>query len=170
MSELVAGQAVRVRRGLGKTVEAVVVRFDDTSARVRFVKSGKERTVERHRLIGERRSDPTRELSRVPRVGASVGVPVPKPPPPVRSEAHLAHVRGLRCCICSKPPPSDPHHFGPRGMGQKTDDRRTSPLCRACHDAWHTMGECPPYTRAETERELYRAQVDALLALDPRIG
>jgi len=60
---------------------------------------------------------------------------------------YLAFVRELSCAKCSAPPSSviDPHHYGPRGMGQKTDDYRTIPLCRVCHleahrhrwsDAW----------------------------------
>ena len=35
-------------------------------------------------------------------------------------------------------------HFGPRGLGQKADDRRTLPLCpkhhRTGNDSYHKMG------------------------------
>lgn len=90
--------------------------------------------------------------------------------PTYRDDAYLDHVRGRACAICSAPPPSDPHHFGPGGTALKTDDRRTVPLCRRCHDAYHNERAIPPYSKAETERELYRAQVDSLLAYSAAIG
>lgn len=57
--------------------------------------------------------------------------------PPVRSEGFMAFVRAMPCCVCSAPAPSDPHHYGRHGMGQKTDDTRCVPLCRRCHDHFH---------------------------------
>jgi hypothetical protein len=62
---------------------------------------------------------------------------------PIRSENYLAFVRVRPCCVCGAPGPSEPHHFGRRGMGQKTDDLRTVPLCVAlngCHDVFHNNG------------------------------
>lgn len=55
---------------------------------------------------------------------------------PWRSEEYLAMVRQFPCCRCGAGP-AEPHHWGPRGKAQKTDDFRTIPLCRACHDAFH---------------------------------
>lgn len=66
--------------------------------------------------------------------------PVPKPPKPDRDRGYLVYVREHPCCACTAPAPSDPHHYGPRGMGQKTDDYRTVPLCRGCHDCFHQHG------------------------------
>lgn len=63
-----------------------------------------------------------------------------KPDSPARAPHYMAFVRQLNCCICGAPPPSEPHHFGPRGIGQKTDDYRTVPLCRRCHDQQHNDG------------------------------
>jgi len=56
---------------------------------------------------------------------------------PARAPHYLAFVRQLPCCVCGSPEPNDPHHWGPRGMGSKTDDFRTVPLCRRCHDRIH---------------------------------
>lgn len=88
---------------------------------------------------------------------------VPKDPAPQRREKHLQRVRELPCCVCSAPPPSDPHHYGRRGVGQKADDYQTVPLCRRCHDGWHAQGYCPPYNRSETVETFLRAQVAILM-------
>lgn len=85
--------------------------------------------------------------------------PVPKPRPPLRLEAYLARVRQMECCMCHAPPPSDPHHYGPRGVGQKTDDVRVVPLCRGCHEALHGS----PLTPGMREI-LLGVQVDLLIA------
>lgn len=60
-----------------------------------------------------------------------------RPESPARSPAYLAFVRQLSCAICGSLPPNDPHHVGKHGMGQKTDDYRTVPICRRCHDEAH---------------------------------
>lgn len=55
------------------------------------------------------------------------------------SEAHLAAIRKLPCCIpgCNKVG-CDPHHLkagtGERGMALRSSDRFTVPLCRPHHD------------------------------------
>lgn len=59
-------------------------------------------------------------------------------------------LRALPCCQCHAPPPSDVAHanwgqFG-KGMGIKSDDEYTIPLCRACHKnldtyVWQTREE-----------------------------
>lgn len=60
-----------------------------------------------------------------------------RPESPARAPHYLAFVRQQNCCRCGADPRSDPDHIGPRGMGQKTDDYRTVPLCRRCHDLRH---------------------------------
>lgn len=57
------------------------------------------------------------------------------------SARHLEDIRGLLCCVCGKPPPSDPHHLkagmvalGQRGTGYRAADKFVIPLCRDCHD------------------------------------
>jgi len=95
---------------------------------------------------------------------------VPKPAVPVRSAGYLEHVRAQACCGCSASAPSDPHHYGPRGLGQKTDDLRTVPLCRRCHDGFHDRGFVPddarhsPNERAATRERFLAAQVASLVA------
>jgi hypothetical protein len=84
--------------------------------------------------------------------------------PPKRSSAYLRYVRQQACVGCGAPAPSDPHHWGARGMGQKTDDYRTVPLCRRCHDHFHQGGWIPPHNALETRLLLLKAQVDLLVA------
>lgn len=67
----------------------------------------------------------------------------PKPQTPRDSE-HLKFIRGLACCVCKKPPPSDAAHVrigGGGGMGLKPSDFRTVPLCNKCHATQHSVGE-----------------------------
>lgn len=57
-------------------------------------------------------------------------------------KAHLKFVRGLPCCICGKPAPSEAAHIRmgcietgkkPTGMGEKPSDAWVSPLCAYHH-------------------------------------
>lgn len=82
--------------------------------------------------------------------------------PPLRVAEFLDFVRAQPCIICGVGP-SEPHHFGPRGMGQKTDDLRAVPLCTSCHRAWHDRGEICPYTPTETRFLFLSGQVDLLV-------
>jgi len=90
--------------------------------------------------------------------------PQPKPLKPARSGKYLDYVRALPCCSCGARGPSDPHHYGPRGVGQKTDDTRTVPLCRRCHDVFHDSGLLPALDKASTRLVLLQKQVDLLVA------
>lgn len=74
-----------------------------------------------------------------------------RPEAPARADHYLAFVRELPCARCKAPPPSDPHHFGPRGVGEKCDDYRTVPLCRLCHHMAH-RGEIRSWRPWLTER------------------
>lgn len=47
--------------------------------------------------------------------------------------------RGLPCCVCFAPPPSDPAHVRTRAAGGR-DDANVVPLCRAHHTEQHTVG------------------------------
>ncbi|UYZ80278.1 hypothetical protein [Moraxella bovis] len=54
----------------------------------------------------------------------------------------LNRIKSLPCVQCHAPPPSDPCHanwgeFG-KGMGTKSDDEYTIPLCRKCHQELDT--------------------------------
>jgi hypothetical protein len=64
-----------------------------------------------------------------------------------RSETYLDYVRAHECCSCWFHAPSEPHHCAPagispaitgKGTSQKAGDQWTIPLCRNCHDRWHS--------------------------------
>lgn len=87
---------------------------------------------------------------------------VPKPPGPVRSDAFKAFVRTKPCMFCGARPPSDPHHVGPHGIGEKTDDSRTVPCCRKCHDEYHDTRRVKPHSKDATYVMILERQVTLL--------
>lgn len=57
--------------------------------------------------------------------------------PTFRSEAWLAAVRKLPCVCCKRDGPSEAAHRNEgKGMGIKTDDCYTVPLCHWCHQSF----------------------------------
>ena len=66
------------------------------------------------------------------------------PSPPRRDPHFLRFVRNLPCIVCGTRRRVEAAHFGPRGLGQKADDRRTLPLCLNHHrtgsDSYHRLG------------------------------
>lgn len=66
----------------------------------------------------------------------------PKAEPRWRSKRYLKFVRSLPCCImgCVTWHHAEPHHAGPRGVGEKVDDWACIPLCRAHHEEAHKYG------------------------------
>lgn len=86
----------------------------------------------------------------------------PKPQGPYRSDPYLDFVRAHRCVGCRRAGPNDPHHFGPRGLGQKTDDTRTVPLCRECHARFHQDRKLPALDVIATRIAILACQVDLL--------
>ena len=103
----------------------------------------------------------------------------PKPPAPRRSKAYLAFVRKLDCCNCGTPGPSDPHHEGKRGVGQKTSDMLVVPLCRRCHSAITDENQLPRcvdgkdkgrFDREESLRVLHGAQANLLTMVLERLA
>jgi len=56
----------------------------------------------------------------------------------IRSKRYLEFAKGLPCCKCTAPAPSDPHHVESGGMGIKGNDTSAIPLCRKCHDQMDT--------------------------------
>ena len=112
-------------------------------------------------------------------LSSPVGVAQPKPPAPRRSKAYLAFVRKLDCCNCGTPGPSDPHHEGKRGVGQKTSDMLVIPLCRRCHSTITDENQLPRcvdgkdkgrFDREESLRVLHGAQVDLLTMVLERLA
>jgi len=70
--------------------------------------------------------------------------------PRVKNPEHLKRVRGLSCYLCGVTP-CDPHHLmrvPSRGMGVRSNDDEVIPLCRACHQEVHSVGD---------EREIFKA-------------
>jgi hypothetical protein len=70
--------------------------------------------------------------------------------PRLHDPGYLAFLRKRHCLTCGKLPPVDPAHIRMAsvlhqkryvGMAEKPDDRWCVPLCRACHDAQHAIGE-----------------------------
>lgn len=63
---------------------------------------------------------------------------------PARSRRYLDFVGEQPCCCCGVDAPSDPHHAGRRGVGQKATDYSAVPLCRRCHDGLHAGNDPRP--------------------------
>jgi hypothetical protein len=95
----------------------------------------------------------------------------------VRSRKYMKHVRERGCCCRSFAGERcggdmRAHHHGRRGgggMGIKTTDLHTVPLCRAHHDEFHANGEIYPFDKAATELLFQEAMVDSL-ALALQLG
>ncbi len=80
---------------------------------------------------------------------------------PIRSKRYLDWVRARPCCICGGTQDIHAHHHGRRegggGMGLKTCDLHTVPLCPSCHRQWHIQGAIGQLSRDRTQAELWRA-------------
>lgn len=151
--------------------KVILLSDNGPTARIRYEESGKERTVRssalRYRKEYVRESAPSTAMVE-PRhltVSARRGRSVPKSKP-VRSRTYMDFVKGHKCCVCQAPPPSDPHHYGPagtKGMGLKTDDLRTVPLCRLCHDEFHAKAEVCGVSGDDLALAFYQEQVRLLV-------
>lgn len=166
------GERVRVALAFGKYREGVLVEMGGREARVLLDGVG-EALVEARKL---RRLRPSARAARplarpVPldepreRVLGGSSRPVPKPLPPARSTTHLERVRAMSCCVCARPGPSHAHHHGPRGVGQKTSDFRTVPLCAEHHDEWHATRRAGPLGRVEAELHFACTMLDLLVPI-----
>lgn len=173
-----AGTPVLISGSLdGRTRSGVVDEDYDGCGPVQVVLAGKTkpRPVDARRV---RAAEPPRALaasaSSRTRVVPVHGGPaaqlraVPKPAPAARDEGYLAYVRAHACYSCTRPPPSQPHHWARRGRGggtgTKPDDYRTIPLCESCHRTWHDTGALPGYSPAATRALALAWQVDLLVA------
>lgn len=80
---------------------------------------------------------------------------------PVRSEDYLSHVRKQPCWFCGQTEAIVAHHHGRSGggggMGLKTTDLHTVPLCNSHHQEWHQKARVDHYTTGETHTEMWRA-------------
>lgn len=162
---------VKSQPGLGGWQRGVLEDMGERTAWVRIGRTGElvQVTASRVRPAKDRQVKPDAppasrpKLARKPSYERPAGKAQPKPSQPLRDKRYLAYVREQPCCSCQSPGPSDPHHFGPHGMGQKTDDYRTSPLCRKCHDHWHDHGALPDMDRCESGMLLVMAQVRLMI-------
>lgn len=153
-------------RGLGSSFESVIEGIEPDGGIV--VRKGTRRMVvapDRVRLLDS--PQPARAPLERPAVYDAPELTAQPKDPPGRHEAYLAFVRTKPCCSCSAPGPSDPHHYAPKGrgggMGMKCDDRRTVPLCRLCHDYFHSKGSVEGLTSAQTHLLFMETQVALLV-------
>lgn len=64
-----------------------------------------------------------------------------------KDPAYLEWIRTLPCAVCyAQKSPTQAHHAGVRGFGQRADDRTAVPLCGQHHDrgrpnSVHTLGK-----------------------------
>lgn len=100
------------------------------------------------------------------------GVAVPKPRKPVECERFKRWVKTHPCCNprCQRPAPSDPHHFGKRGISQLVDDLRCVPACRGCHTAVTNSEPLPGLTAWETKLLFLEQNVTLIIAWFTREG
>lgn len=82
---------------------------------------------------------------------------------PARRQSYLRFVRSRPCCACWAPAPSEAHHFGPHGTGQKCDDYQTVPLCGSCHREITDRYTVPGHTRGEAEVLFLRTALTLLI-------
>ena len=59
---------------------------------------------------------------------------------PVKSAAYLKFIRSLPCIACGGTRRMEAMHVGPRGLGQKVDDKDALPGCLWCHRELHDLG------------------------------
>jgi hypothetical protein len=63
---------------------------------------------------------------------------------PARNERYLMFIRRHGCCACGSTRNVEAAHTGPHGLGQKSADAATIPLCFHCHrgdvDSLHNVG------------------------------
>jgi hypothetical protein len=63
---------------------------------------------------------------------------------PVRNRHYLAWIRTLPCIVCGVRRGIEASHTGPHGLGQKSSDYSTIPLCikhhRTGNDSYHRLG------------------------------
>lgn len=79
---------------------------------------------------------------------------------PQRSRKHLDFVRSRPCAFCLHLAKEAHHHSrraGGGGVGLKGCDLLTVPLCSEHHRELHKTGEVKPYSRVETQAEIWKA-------------
>lgn len=174
------GDSVRVTIG-GRMHDAEVLYTRGVSVRVRLA-DGREKTVPVDRVRAASGAPPARRTGindgpplprdvdkRVAEV-AALGLPrltaVPKPKPPWRSSAYMAHVRTFPCCVSAREfvRADEAHHHGPHAMSRKGPDWTCIPLSAHEHERFHMTGTFTGQTREETDAHAVRAQIECMTA------
>lgn len=75
---------------------------------------------------------------------------------PIKSSSYLRFVRGLPCVACGGTRNIEAMHCGPKGLGQKRDDKDALPGCRYCHKELHEVGP-------DAFAEKYKLDISALV-------
>ena len=88
-----------------------------------------------------------------------------KMPKPIRDPEFLEFIRSLPCCVCFRTRTVETAHVGRRGMGQKSSDRETIPLCSLHHREQHRIG----LRQFSRDHELNIPQLLAQLNEKPRL-
>jgi hypothetical protein len=153
-----SGEKVRVKTFSG-IKDGIVHKDDGGSHIVVVIKKGKK--LIRRGKVMEVRSLCRGELTGRPTVAVIKEehrfVSCPKTPP-ARDGTYLEFIREHPCCACHSNKRSEPHHWSPKGrgggMGAKCSDYRTVPLCRVCHDHFHSTGSLPGES-PESTREIF---------------
>lgn len=89
------------------------------------------------------RDDPFPKIMPRRLLGTDERIAVEATEPATRAPAYLDFVRSFPCAQCAATAPSEAHHWAPAGIkcaGRKVSDHYTLPLCRECHQRWHTTG------------------------------
>lgn len=160
------GDRVRVRGMGGRIVfRGEVRRLEGNLAQV--VPDGKVKPipVPLERVSPEERRPPAIEpVPVVPVTEPPELHPVPRDSAPARDEDYLSFVRAHRCMSCASRRLVEAHHWARvRALATKVDDYRTVPLCRDCHEEYHSTGSLQAWTAKQTKFWFLVAQNELLV-------
>lgn len=185
-TEIQEGDEVMVRPvGSGVSRRATVLELFEKAVRVRFEGDAGVALVSRRKInaFGAARRMVGVQTAQQTKVGEPSTAKVAEhmlPPlkvvswrelTPQRSPSFLGLIRITRCMCCGMKPPSDPHHAGRRGVGQKCSDFLTVPLCRKCHTAVTDTNRLPGAATVEQSNAIIQkrqvTQLEGTLARMP---
>jgi len=160
------GEKVKIRYFSGRVYDGFIEKDNGTSHVVVRVEN-KKKVVRRENIFRRKKLDGGSIVSRNLMVETDEVKFMPNPKkPPERSQTYLDFIRGKSCCSCGAVK-TEPHHWAPKGrgggMGSKCSDYRTVPLCRKCHDYWHSTGAVPTESIVGTRQLFANCQLDYLI-------
>ena len=166
MPDYKIGEKVKVRLFSGRIYQGIVEK-DDGGSRVVVMIDGKKKILRRENLFKPRKLDGGAIVNRgsVALYDEANFISLPKSKPD-RDSDYLKFIRSKSCCSCHSKQ-SEPHHWAPKGrggrMGSKCSDYRTVPLCRKCHDYFHSTGAVPTESIVGTRQLFANCQLDNLI-------